>query len=1014
MTCYSYTSNNPVLLTNVEYVHTVTGSLTYSYNSIAWICEFPESSQLKVYSRASALAAETLLIQGTNYTVNTTTKNIVFASAAPAGELVIRRKTPTDRMLYSFVDGAKLTSTQLNESFNQLLFGIQENIFTNGTQNFYYTVSTGVPSWVGGTSYAINAIVSHTGATATALYKRLVAGAGTTAPNIDTTNWIVINPSSSGFIIIGGPTVVQFDLSSLGIGYALVWDGTKFVSSAFSGTFASLSGISVASAVAGDILRYNGNNWVNAAPSVTITAANPVFSGRTFYASGLSQSYSNGGTPISAPGSGILSEFKNGSNEWVLTDPITSYRILQKTLPSPNVSNTDIPENFFSTVNSQLVGLAANVTNPVKVKFHWDLSYGVIQQSDYTTNQDLMNPATALWDGPAELYSAAGYGIVANPALRKHGVQITNATGRKYYSSPYFSYNTAADGTDLSYSSKVKGYGIKTFYLSIPGSSTSCLSEIPEVNSDLTTYFACPGTVVASLADLYTSLNAIGDELVTSYRDYYLMGLRDMAFAGARPNAILDTNVKERDALSRYKKGYLISAEYTGLNNYTFKRLEDSGDIGSDCLWKIPKQIIYYNKAALSLADKTTLSLSTSGSFAKNTVRFTGYSKCLGSSVNANLNSTVMVSGMGNYYKADAVWVDWCASWSTDGSPSNDTYRFNEADIDWITQDVTTATPSLNLFRIFGQVPPYTVTGPLSFAYYHSDHWFPWHFRPNDIKNSEGAIKGLIGTHLLNIDSNRLFSDAINFMPDPTDEYVYRIVTKSGLLPYFKTSGNPYLKTSIILEYGFTDHNFSSATTLLSTKGQIFRSNMVAPRQARSLSRFNKSNTRVYVKHETVESTNGSDRYVITLGIQVPRLKSIGYSKVFRAIYNASPNYPTQTSAIGAFVADTEIDSGPWNFGDIYSDFSGTGGTSETFRSSDGWYTTIKIPTSGTQNSLEGYPSNYPTSPNTQLISGRNECAVKFTRLGLPTNLWIRLSVLNTDGSLALLDSVGMDISTNE
>lgn len=1009
MTCYSYTSNNPVLLTNVEYVHTVTGSLTYSYNSISWICEFPESSQLKVYSRASALAAETLLIQNTNYTVNTTTKNIVFASAPPAGELVIRRRTPTDRMLYSFVDGAKLTSTQLNESFNQLLFGIQENIFTNGTQNFYYTVSTGVPSWGSGTSYALNAIVSHTGATATALYKRIVAGAGIIAPNADTTNWTVINPSSSGFIIIGGPPVVQFDLSSLGVGYALVWDGSKFISSTFSGTFASLSGISVGGAATGDILRYNGTNWANAAPTVTITAANPVFSGRTFYASGLNTSYNSGGSGISAPGSGILSEFKNGSNEWVLTDPITSYRILQKTLPSPNVSGTDIPESFFSTVNSQLVGLAANVTNPVKVKFHWDLSYSVIQQTDLTTGQGLMSPATALWDSPEELYSTAGYGIGAT-TLKTHGVQVDNGSGglgRKYYTSPYFTYDTDSAGAGPVYKSKVKGYGIKTFYLSIPGSSTSCLSEIPEVNSDGTTYFACPSALVASLNDLYVSLNAIGDEVITTYRDYYLMGLREMAFAGTRPTASLDNSVKERDALSRYKKSNLISAEYTGLSNYTFKRLEDSSDNGSDCLWKIPKQIIYYNKAALALADKTTNSLNTTGSFAKNTVRFTGYSKCVGATGTANANSTVMVSGMGNYYKADAVWSAWCASWSTDPASDNDYLRFNEADIDWVVQNIITDQTNVNLYRLYGKSPPFAEYNA-SLVAGTSASYFPWHFRPNDIHNSSGGTTdGLIGTHLLNIDANRLFSDAINFMPDPTDEYVYRIVTKSGLLPYFKTSGNSYLKTSIILEYGFTDHNFSNATTPLSTKGSIFKSGMVTARQARSLSRFNKTNTRVYVKHETVETTNSTDRYVITLGIQVPRLKSIGYSKVFRN-WSGTAVYPQRDSTS----ADAEIDSGPWNFSDIDTEFAHTlASPNETFSSTGSGSSLI---TPNTYDDVSPVDDGLITYTNTQIVSGRNECAVKFTRLGLPTNLWIRLSVLNTDGSVDFINYSGMDVSTNE
>ena len=47
----------------------------------------------------------------------------------------------------------------------------------------------------------------------------------------------------------------------------------------------------------------------------------------------------------------------------------------------------------------------------------------------------------------------------------------------------------------------------------------------------------------------------------------------------------------------------------------------------------------------------------------------------------------------------------------------------------------------------------------------------------------------------------------------------------------------------------------------------------------------------------------------------------------------------------------------------------------------------------------------YPNGPHEQ--SGRNECAVKFSRMGIPSNLWIRLSVLNTEGTLELIDNAG-------
>ena len=89
---------------------------------------------------------------------------------------------------------------------------------------------------------------------------------------------------------------------------------------------------------------------------------------------------------------------------------------------------------------------------------------------------------------------------------------------------------------------------------------------------------------------------------------------------------------------------------------------------------------------------------------------------------------------------------------------------------------------------------------------------------------------------------------------------------------------------------------------------------------------------------------------------------------------------------------DTEIDSGPWFF-DLSQQQGATtpGGSVE-----NDWYFGHQVTTDLSK------PIGGPV-----VTAGRNECAVKFTRLGLPTNLWIRLSVLNTDGSLELLDSAG-------
>ena len=69
------------------------------------------------------------------------------------------------------------------------------------------------------------------------------------------------------------------------------------------------------------------------------------------------------------------------------------------------------------------------------------------------------------------------------------------------------------------------------------------------------------------------------------------------------------------------------------------------------------------------------------------------------------------------------------------------------------------------------------------------------------------------------------------------------------------------------------------------------------------------SKIKVYVKDEKVEQSGGIDRYVITLVIKVPRLKSIGYAKIFRkwtASTSAPPSHIT--------TSDSNAELGPWTY----------------------------------------------------------------------------------------------------
>jgi hypothetical protein len=939
MACYSYSSGTPILYNNnVEIIYTASGN-NYSYSSIAWLCELPVSGQLAVYTRPTSIGTETLKILNTDYTVNTSTQNIQFTST-PTGQVVIRRNTDSQKMLFKFVDGAKLTAEQLNASLHQLLFIVQEKEFAGSTFNYFNT---------------------------------------------------------GGIQITGGPNPVVFNLTSLTVGAGLVWNGSQFVAQSFTGNLNALTDVTIGALSTGQILTHNTGTgqWTNVLPTVDITQTNLLFADRTFYNNGGFNSYNTIST-ISVSGKTQLNGFKNASNKWVLTDPPTVYHILKKLTPSEQD-----PETFFTSIDTAITGLSANVTNAVKAKFYWDLGLERRDIVDTATGLYLSDLPTTYWDSPQELYSASGYDPTAVSGVKFYGV---TATATQHRSSPYF-YQVV--GT--SFVSKVRGYGIKSFYLSIPESSCSAFSDIPAMDPGTpTNYFTVPGTV-ANLNTFTNALNQVGTESEVTYRDYYLLALRDMAFAGVREMPPDANNVKKKDAISRRSKGLLITADYNGFENILFKMLENVSDLGSNCLWKIPKQIIYYNKAALAVANKDTVELTTSSTITadKQSVRFTGYSELARTkpSIASNIETT-----SGKYFKADVYWNDWCARWSTDSTAED--YRFNEADIDWYVRGVGIGSTSLGLYKTYSWLAPFTYNFGTTGANARSKHVIPWPFRPNDYREAtSGTYDNLnfVGTQYFNIDANCLFSTATNYIPDPVDEYVYRIVTKKSLLPYFKDDVDTHLKTAIILEYGFTDHNFNAKTTALTTKADIFKKGLLRPGPNRALSLLNKNNVKVYIKNETIETMGSDTRYVITLAIQVPRLKSIGYARVFRKLLPGSVNtsYPQYNST----AADTEIDSGPWNYGDMSEDYSNYDLSSTGFWLGGDGVNTYWVNQEGTLSPFDNYYVNTSTTNyaiDNQVVSGRNECAVKFTRMGIPSNLWIRLSVLNTNGSLDLLDSSGL------
>jgi hypothetical protein len=1152
MPCYSYTSGTTISYENmVEKVWSGSGT-TYSYNSLYWICEFEEAAQLKVFTRATPLSVETQLIQGTNYTVNTTTKNIVLTVPVNTGQVVIRRSTPWEKMLVVFNEGAKLTAEQLNLSFHQLLFTIQEKEFQGSTFNHYFFPPAVVPTWNALTDYTTGDYVLYNGN-----YYYAVTDPGVGQTPLNPGFWTQIAFSNNGIIVIGAPNAriepLVFDLSTIQPGQKLVWTGDRII-----GTTIGLNDAFISNPQSGDILIYSGPTpqLINAAATVDITENNLVLYDRCFYRTRSVATAESGlnNTPYVKSVAGLTAQqadfddsedyssvtlikpFKNINNSWVLLDAPTTYKLIKNMIPLQNPSNPsspprENPEIFFQRLQTDIADLVASgcgAPNAIKVKFVWHAnqnktgqvgvdtsSYGGIPvpKSQYALLGTDRSLDTAFWDHPRELYSPWGYvpidiayypspggdsatqdanGMVAkalyyqaNASVVVNGVTETGLDRYKI-ENPFFSGDmytlfgpspctaNATPGSpsacirSLEFTSKLYGLNIKSFYLSIPECKTTTLF-IPILRNTTTSPYTLIGNTVDHI-DILPSINAIGMETESHNqtlfaRDYYLLGLRDLAFAATRRleqfnGSVSMSNTKWRDTLVRYAKGDLIQAEYNGWNQTFFKRLETS-EAYKQITFKIPEQIIYYNKAALALSDKTYSPVSGGISRATATgdrtnVRFQGYYRPyfggLDTKTDASFDSIRLARGtlfsgvfgvQGSYYwKADSVWTEWTNAWQgLSGIETEDRQynvnTFNEACIDWITWGTQIASNAIvttpNYFRSVQNLPPTTYinttvsndgTVGASVANKEGKFFVPWPYRPNElVPNSGGtAIEtsglngtsfgaGTSGTHLLNIDANKLFSEAHNFIPDPMDEYVFRIVAKKDITEQIVQPGDPVLRTSAILEWGLADSaNSNSPTTVNgSTLSNVFKdfSSLQDREVMRVNSRYDYSKIKVFIKNETLESApiTNDVRYIITLVIRVPRIKSIGYCSIFRKWHPdaATNNVPEYTSIND----DTNKDLGPWNFADI--DFKNnllTGGLTYLTSSSMVTYDNLVNSAVSTQfDSHEGTGVNNTASSMTApMISGRNECAVKFVRAGIPSNLWIRLSVLVSNQLQPLLN----------
>ena len=915
MTCYDFSSNDPEYigdftgLNTIEILYGNTGVGPYSYSSIHRLCDIPDEDQICVY------IDDNLASLAIDYTLDENTQSITLTNAL-AGSIRIRRCTPNNKLFTTFIEGAKLTAKQLNLVATQLLFVSQEKSFIGDSYNNYYPLSSGVEEWNAGTAYVVNDYVIKDGV----VYQAKTNNTDQD-PATNSADWATVNFVTNGFRITGAPLSypVEFDLSGIQINQALVWDGSKFQAGFSQGQgLDNLSDvITTGPLVAGDLLRYDGTNWVNFTPPFTIAGSNITFNNWLYYDNASPVTTSHADSEVDQ--SSKFPTFKN-ANRWVIPNIPTVYDLIRNTLPASerepiSGGKNNAIETFFDRVLNAVDIVETNTGNPIKAQLYWNLN--LKRYPDWVQESlSLDNFRTAFWDNAAELYHV---NMWSNPNILKYSLINKDVTSgsdnaREARQNPYFA--RYYDNGTLTTVSKLHGYGLASngFYLSAPECYTTSLTNLPILDPTDPTKFYSTDPDTNSMTTIAGSLN----DQENNFRDNYLTQLRDFAFASFRSPSSDTLTERQRDHSVRFWKRNVISGAYNGWGNIVggFKRLEDSEETVQECLFKIPKQIIYYNKQALAFTNRdSNTTFGMTGSYAapaKNT-RFTG--RHLLENRDDVGTSTVPLT-TGGIFKADGIWDTWCSAWS--GSSE---FTFNESDIDWLMYGFNSTIDNFPDF--FRNRNPRTSLQNLSWdngaGLVGSEEVFPWIYRPNSVgkiniteSGSLDAATG-VGTHSFNWDFNKLFSESHNFVPDPRDEYVFRVVLDSNLTSTFENAGSSMPKVATILDYGFTED--PELPGIKTTLVDVFTKNKSSNNSSFRKARFNKENVFIYIQNEGFEVIAEVKRYVITLCISVPRLKSIGYSTIFRKLVppltgESAAYVPNRTNSAN----DTDKSLGPWTF----------------------------------------------------------------------------------------------------
>lgn len=563
---------------------------------------------------------------------------------------------------------------------------------------------------------------------------------------------------------------------------------------------------------------------------------------------------------------------------------------------------------------------------------------------------------------------AATTAQVASPVLAKiswdvsKGMSLLSDPKAYFWSSPGELFNTSAAANVTNYISdsgwesayqyntggsnidKVWGYGL--VYEGVFGSNPFRRGFYLNTPECKTTTVTTPSYEINGNIVVHTD-NSTNTILPTE--DLYLKNIRDLAFALSDASV---TSPNPNSETIRIARSAQIKSEYSMDGLVSWRRMDlHESPVTANISFKVPKELVYYNQMAAILG---------ANGF-KDPVVMTEPKLSRGGSIrlkDESLTSRFQTASQIHWFLAG---VTSSHTNQLPVSPLNSSLWpiFNSGNV-WVYPPTGTS----NAFP--GTAADHNLTGALEVL--------NQPIIPADSPSLDG-IKGTIGDLSLIIEANKLFSTSSSYMPEPFDKYVFDIIldpnvslaiypnNSSGLVP------NEPSRSHVHIDWGLTDISLIRGAFSTARKEQM--------------SMVKKENIKVYASQIQHFSTT-SARF--KLNVEIPRLKYIGYSNFFRRSGIADISDSTETLAL--WYAN--------NFNTKSYDSTGNPASS----SSPEAYPVLNASVGNIQGL---FPDLEADAPNAKMIGLRNEVGVKFVRMGIPSNLWINISVLASKPQLGLI-----------